>query len=76
MLFSSLQQKLVENFDDISAFEYVDFREIWPQESLISKDGGCIIFQDMDHFSACGEELLGQRLSEYFSLKISSNEAL
>ena len=62
-LFNRLQSTLIDFFNVEHRFKYVGFEEIWEFDNVLSTDGKCVIFQDKDHLSECGEIILGNKLS-------------
>jgi hypothetical protein len=56
---NEIDARLMEAAATQSAFRYLPFRDIYslPQSAF---QGECLIFRDRDHFTGCGEELIGK----------------
>jgi peptidoglycan/LPS O-acetylase OafA/YrhL len=52
-----------------SKFDYISFSEIIKPDPNFLRIGDCVTYRDLDHFSVCGEKIVGkslkQRLSSY-----------
>lgn len=62
-IFTALENVLASYAGEPGAVRYVGFEDIF-STPLNTIEGDCFIFKDADHFSKCGEALLGARSKE------------
>lgn len=70
-LFKTLDDFLIQHIkNEENRFEYISLSSILDIEDNFLKTGDCITFRDKDHFSPCGEFIVGQKI------KHSGNKSL
>lgn len=47
-------------------FTYISLSKILGIEPAFLKQGSCVTYRDMDHFSHCGEKIVGDKLKAAF----------
>ena len=58
-IFDRLNSFLDTRFETVDTFEYVAFRRMFQVPDIVDT-GDCFLFRDKDHFSTCGETMIGQ----------------
>lgn len=61
-LFSKLESQLLNITENSNSYDYRSFNEIF-YEPDVSFDGNCFVFKDTDHYSTCGEKIIGNKLN-------------
>ncbi len=64
-VFAHLDDELVREFStSIHAFSYVSLGNILQITPDFLKQGDCITYRDSDHFSVCGEKIVGDKMKK------------